>query len=64
MVSPISACNRIETESLIGFVVNTLVLRANVSGEITFHVLLARVRDTTLGVYAHQELPFEQLVDD
>jgi amino acid adenylation domain-containing protein len=60
--SPISGRNKIETENLIGFFVNTLALRTNVSGEMTFRELLADVRDVTLGAYAHQDLPFEKLV--
>ena len=62
--SPIANRTHSETEALIGFFVNTLVLKADVSDDPPFNELLKRTRHTTLGAYAHQDIPFEQLVDE
>jgi non-ribosomal peptide synthetase component F len=54
---------RVETENLIGFFVNQLVLRTQISSDLTFEQLLMRVRDVTLEAYANQDLPFEKVVE-
>ena len=61
--SPVANRNRVEIEGLVGLFVNTLPLRTWLGGRPNFCELLARVRATVLGAYAHQDLPFEMLVE-
>ena len=62
--TPIAGRTAAEVEGLIGFFVNTLALRVDLRGDPTFAELVTRVRATALGAYAHQEVPFETLVDE
>ena len=61
--SPVANRNRQEIESLIGFFVNTLVLRTKIKRHCQFKELLAQVRQVALGAYAHQDIPFEKIVE-
>ncbi len=61
--TPVANRNRPEVEDLIGFFVNTLALRTEVAGNLTFQELVGQVRETTLDAFAHQDLPFEKLVE-
>jgi amino acid adenylation domain-containing protein len=62
--TPIAGRNRREIEGLIGFFINSLVLRTDLTGEPDFAGLLARVRATALDAFSHQDIPFERIVED
>ncbi len=62
--TPIAGRNRQELERLIGFFINTLVMRADFRDGLTFRQLLSEVKETALSAYAHQEFPFDKLVEE
>ena len=62
--TPVANRTRGETEGLIGFFVNTLALRVSLEGDLTWRELLRRVKEVAVGAFAHQELPFEKLVEE
>ncbi|TMQ00720.1 MAG: amino acid adenylation domain-containing protein, partial [Verrucomicrobia bacterium] len=62
--TPVAGRNEVQLESLVGFFVNTLLMRADFSGNPSFRELLRQLRSTALDAYAHQDLPFEKLVEE
>lgn len=62
--APIAGRNRMEIEKIIGFFLNSLVFRTDLSGSPSFQSLLNRVRSTTLEAFSHQDLPFEKLIEE
>lgn len=64
VATPIANRNHADTENLLGFFVNTLILRTRLDSDMSFRQLVQQVRDRALGAYANQDLPFEQLVEE
>ncbi|MBC9909502.1 non-ribosomal peptide synthase/polyketide synthase [Chitinophaga varians] len=61
--TPVAGRTRKETDNLIGFFINSLALRSDLSGQPSFNTLLQQIKQTTLAAYDHQELPFEKIVE-
>ena len=62
--SPLAGRDRAETEAVVGFFINTVLMRTNLAGDPTVAELLGRVRDVSLGAFDHREMPYEKLVEE
>jgi amino acid adenylation domain-containing protein len=62
--SPVAGRDRLEIENLIGVFINTIALRTQLTGDLTFRALIARIRQVALAAYNQQDIPFEQLVEE
>jgi aspartate racemase len=62
--SPVAGRDRVETEKLVGCFINTIVLRADLNGDLSFRALLQRVREVTVDAFTHQVFPFERLLEE
>ena len=62
--SPIAGRDMVESENLVGFFINTVVMSTDMAGDLSFRTLLRRVREVALNAYAHQSLPFEKIIEE